>query len=105
MKKILIGIFALLLVVAVSANDKGEKTNNDTQNTATVVLSGTILDSNSGELLVGVDVQIEGANAKTYTDLDGSFLFENIKPDEYKLVANYISYKNVPKHKKKEPLF
>ena len=29
----------------------------------------------------------------TYTDFDGKFTFENIKPGEYKLVTNYISYK------------
>jgi hypothetical protein len=92
MKKLLISVFVLLLAVTVSANDKGEKTNTDTESTATVALSGTVLDSNSGELLVGVEVQIAGTSAKTYTDLDGNFTFENIKPGEYKLVTNYISY-------------
>ncbi|WP_372946915.1 carboxypeptidase-like regulatory domain-containing protein [Mariniphaga sp.] len=92
MKKLLIGVFALLLAVTVSANDKGEKTSTDTESKATVALSGTVLDSNSGELLVGVEVQIEGTTAKTYTDFDGNFTFENMKPGEYKLVTNYISY-------------
>ncbi|MBW6537161.1 MAG: carboxypeptidase-like regulatory domain-containing protein [Mariniphaga sp.] len=94
MKKLLIGVFALLLAVAVSAKDKGEKTNTDTESTATVALSGTVLDSNSGELLVGVEVKIEGTETKTYTDFDGNFTFGNMKPGEYKLVANYISYKS-----------
>jgi hypothetical protein len=30
---------------------------------------------------------------KTYTDFDGNFTFNNVKPGEYKVVANYISYK------------
>lgn len=93
MKKLLIGVFALLLAVAVTANDKGEKIKTDSESTATVALSGTVLDSNSGELLVGVELQIEGTTAKTYTDFDGNFTFNNVKPGEYKLVANYISYK------------
>ena len=29
---------------------------------------------------------------KTYTDLDGNFTFKNVKPGEYKVVTNYISY-------------
>lgn len=91
MKKLLIGVFALVLAVSVSANDKGEKTNTDTESTATVALSGTVFDSKSGELLVGVEVQIEGTTEKTYTDFDGNFTF-NVKPGEYKVVANYISY-------------
>jgi hypothetical protein len=92
MKKILIGIFALILTVAVSAKDKGEKLTIDNESTTTVALSGTVFDSDSGELLAGVEVQIEGTHTKTYTDFDGNFKFENIKPGEYKLVTSYISY-------------
>jgi protocatechuate 3,4-dioxygenase beta subunit len=82
-----------MLTVAVTANEKEGKTAVNSDNTATVALSGTVLDSNSGELLVGVEVQIEGTETKTYTDFDGNFTFDNMKPGEYKLVANYISYK------------
>ncbi len=92
MKKLLIGFFALMLTVSVTAKDKGEKSGTDSEGTAAVALSGTVFDSNSGELLVGVEVQLEGTDAKAYTDFDGNFSFENIKPGEYKLVTNYISY-------------
>jgi hypothetical protein len=92
MKKILIGFISIMLAVAVTANEKEGKTAADTDNAATVALSGTVLDSNSGELLVGVEVQIEGTDTKTYTDFDGNFSFDNMKPGEYKLVTNYISY-------------
>jgi protocatechuate 3,4-dioxygenase beta subunit len=93
MKKILIGFLSIMLAVAVTANEKEGKTAVNSDNAATVALSGTVLDSNSGELLVGVEVKIEGTDTKTYTDLDGNFTFDNMKPGEYKLVANYISYK------------
>jgi hypothetical protein len=58
-----------------------------------VVLVGSISDAKSGESLVGVEVKIEGTDLKTYTDFDGNFTFNNVKPGEYKVVANYISYK------------
>ena len=57
-----------------------------------MVLNGTVADENSGEALVGVEIKIEGTDLKTYTDFDGNFSFENVKPGEYKLVTNYISY-------------
>ncbi len=64
----------------------------DADNTASVVVSGSISDVKSGESLVGVEVKLEGTDLKTYTDFDGNFTFKNVKPGEYKVVANYISY-------------
>jgi protocatechuate 3,4-dioxygenase beta subunit len=93
MKKLMIGFISLMLVMVVSANEKDTKKSGDSDNTATVVLSGTVSDSGSGELLAGVEMKIEGTGIKTYTDFDGKFSFGNMKPGEYKLVANYISYK------------
>jgi len=89
----MIGFISLMLVLAVSAKEKGAKTNSETDSEATVALTGTITDSQSGELLAGVEVSIEGTGTKTYTDFDGNFLFQDIKPGEYKIVTNYISYK------------
>lgn len=88
----MIGFMSLMLVLAVSANEKEAKTNSKTDSEATVALTGTITDSQSGELLAGVEVNIEGTDTKTYTDFDGNFQFQDIKPGEYKIVTNYISY-------------
>jgi len=93
MKRLLIGFLSLILVMAVAANEKDKNKATDSDNTATVVLSGTVTDSGSGELLAGVEVKIEGTGVKTYTDFDGKFSIGNMKPGEYKLIANYISYK------------
>ena len=95
MKKILFGFLALILTVAVSAKENETKNASTTDNAASVVLVGSISDANSGESLVGVEVKIEGTDLKTYTDFDGNFTFNNVKPGEYKVVANYISYKPV----------
>jgi hypothetical protein len=95
MKKILFGFLALILTVAVTAKENEVKKEATTDNAASVVLVGSISDAKSGELLVGVEVKIEGTDLKTYTDFDGNFTFNNVKPGECKVVANYISYKPV----------
>ncbi|MCY1722577.1 carboxypeptidase-like regulatory domain-containing protein [Prolixibacteraceae bacterium Z1-6] len=93
MRKVLIAALLIISVVVVNAKESDTKTKtNDTENTATMLLSGSIADELSGESLVGVEVKIEGTDLKTYTDFDGNFSFQNVKPGEYKLVANYISY-------------
>ena len=91
MKQIFLALLLIMGTFAATAKDKEAKTN-DTENSATLVLSGTVADENSGEALVGVEVKIEGTDLKAYTDFDGNFSFENVKPGECKLVANYISY-------------
>jgi hypothetical protein len=93
MKKLIIGFLSIMLAVAVTANEEEGKTAGNSDNSATVALSGTVFDSTSGELLVGVEVTIDGTETKTYTDFDGNFSFDNMKPGEYKLVTSYISYK------------
>lgn len=91
MKKILLAAAMFLLAITLHAKDNETKAK-DTEASATIVLAGSIVDQNSGESLVGVEVKIEGTDMKTYTDFDGNFSFQNVKPGDYKLVANYISY-------------
>lgn len=92
MKKLLFATIIVFLAVAVNAKEKKGETTADSNSEATTLLTGTVADSGSGELLAGVEVQLEGTEMKTYTDFDGNFTF-NVKPGEYKVVANYISYK------------
>ena len=60
----------------------------------TNTITGVVLDKSTGELLTGVEVYVEGADLKTYTDFDGKFVFKNVKTGKYKVMANYISYGN-----------
>ena len=93
MKKLLFAFILALAVISVNAREKENKSATDADNTASVVVSGSISDMKSGESLVGVEVKLEGTDLKTYTDFDGNFTFKSVKPGEYKVVANYISYK------------
>jgi hypothetical protein len=99
MKKTLITLSFLTAVVFAFAgnNDKSENKNTTTETSpASVVnqvsISGKVIDFNSGEVLAGVEVMIEGSSKKVYTDFDGNFKIENLKPGAYNLIASYISY-------------
>lgn len=81
-------ILALFTIVAVAKEKNSKPVEAEL---ATVEISGSVADNLSGESLVGVEVKLEGTDLKTYTDFDGKFSF-NVKPGEYKVVANYISY-------------
>jgi hypothetical protein len=60
----------------------------------TCSVTGKVVDLNSGETLAGVVVSIEGTDTKVYTDLDGNFKIDQVKPGTYNLVLSMISYKN-----------
>lgn len=38
---------------------------------------------------------LEGTGYKTFTDMDGHFIFKDVKPGEYKLLVMMISYKTL----------
>ena len=57
-------------------------------------ISGKILDQNTSEELAGVTIQVEGTDLKAYSDIDGNFRIDGVKPGTYTLVLSYISYKD-----------
>ena len=59
----------------------------------TAAISGTVIDNNSGEMLAGVLVTVEGTALQAYTDLDGQFSIQGMSPGKYNLVLSLISYK------------
>lgn len=99
MKKFWISI-VIVLAVSISAIATPEKetekaagkTEQAAVNTA-VVLTGKVVDINTGESLVGAEITVEGQNLKVFTDLDGNFRIENLTPGNYNLVCSLISYK------------
>ncbi|MCD4697768.1 MAG: carboxypeptidase-like regulatory domain-containing protein [Bacteroidales bacterium] len=58
----------------------------------TISLSGKVIDFETGEALTGVEVILEGIAIKAYTDFDGNFKIEGVKPGNYNIIASYISY-------------
>lgn len=55
--------------------------------------TGKVIDSNTGEALIGVTVKIKELNIGTQTDLDGNFIIPNIDTNSpYTVEFSYISY-------------
>lgn len=93
MKKIFFSILFVTLLGITFANNENEITNNPKAAVPTIELVGKVVDLQSGEALAGVEISIEGTDTKVYTDFDGNFKIENVKPGDYSLIASYISYK------------
>jgi len=55
-------------------------------------LAGTIVDANTGESLIGANVQIIGTEMGAATDLKGLFVILNIPPGTITVKATYIGY-------------
>ncbi|MGB3618651.1 MAG: carboxypeptidase-like regulatory domain-containing protein, partial [Catalinimonas sp.] len=56
-------------------------------------ITGKVVDEETGEELIGVNVLIEGTTMGSSTDLSGVYNI-SIEPGTYNIVATYISYTN-----------
>jgi len=90
---IAIFLFSSSIIFAVNANEEKENTKKSESAVMTTSISGTILDKNTGEALVGVKIMVNGKEKVTYTDFEGFFEIGNITPGKHELKATYISYK------------
>lgn len=94
MKKLFLSIVLITFIgFAYAGNDNTKENKSETAVASTVSISGTVADFNTGEVLTGVELSIEGTDVKTYSDLDGNFNFKNLSPGEYDIIASFISYK------------
>lgn len=58
----------------------------------TGTIAGLVVDGETGETLIGVNVIIEGTTIGAATDLDGAFTIAEVAPGTYTLQASYIGY-------------
>lgn len=59
---------------------------------ANAMMSGVVIDLATGEGLAGATVVVEGTQTKAFTDLNGRFSINGLKPGTYDIKVNYISY-------------
>ncbi len=64
------------------------------QNTG--IVKGKVVDSQTQEALIGVNMIIQGTNNGFSTDLDGHYEFK-LSPGSYSIMASYIGYKSLEK--------
>lgn len=55
-------------------------------------ITGTIVDAESGESLIGANIIIKGTAIGATTDLDGHFTIKRVKPGSYDVVVSYIGF-------------
>lgn len=55
-------------------------------------LSGTVVDSKTGEPLIGATVILDGTTLGSSTDINGKFTINNIPPKTYNVTASYIGF-------------
>lgn len=58
-------------------------------------LQGRVIDSQTGEGLVGATLQITPGNKMSVSDTDGAFTFQGLSPRTYTLTATYLGYQKV----------
>lgn len=56
------------------------------------VLKGRVIDWESKDELIGVDIVLVGTDEKTMSDIDGHFRIEGLRPGLYDLRASYLGY-------------
>lgn len=86
-KTVLAFILAAISIVSFAREPVNDKDDSDL-----ITLKGTVSDKLSGESLTGAKVKLEGAEIVRYTDFNGRFTIENLKPGEYTVLVEYISY-------------
>ncbi len=55
-------------------------------------ISGVVTDKETGEPLPGINIIIEGSSMGAATDLDGSYVINNIPPGRYSIIASGVGF-------------
>ncbi len=84
MKQLAVFILGILMSFSIMAQKTG-------------AVSGTVIDANTQEELIGATISIEGTDLGTTTEFDGSYRLEDIPVGSYNLVASYVGYENFTK--------
>jgi hypothetical protein len=82
-------VLSLVLVLFLANPDK----ENVISNNETVNFYGMVVEEATGEPLTGVQVYIPEIDQEVYTDFDGNFELNNLKPGEYNVEISFISFK------------
>lgn len=104
MKTVLVIGISLLMTTSAFANsnisnNKEVKKSNETELVANVAsteslqLTGVVVDKKNNETLAGASILVDGR--KFYSDLDGKFSVNDVKPGKYEIVVELISYEPI----------
>ncbi|HFE65542.1 MAG TPA: TonB-dependent receptor [Caldithrix sp.] len=81
-------IFAILLIISLHL------TISFLQAGTTGKIAGKVVDAETGEGLIGVNILVEGTTLGAATDLDGYYVILNVPPGKYNITAMMIGYQD-----------
>ena len=58
----------------------------------TTNIFGVVIDAQTQEPLIGVNIFVEGTDKGTTTDFDGNYELKNITPGSYNITASYLGF-------------
>ncbi len=82
---------AFLLQVSIVKADEDNPENKE----KTCQVSGNVFDEHTGESLTGVKVTIIETGETTYTDFNGNYNFDKVKPGTYSINVSYVAYNKI----------
>lgn len=56
------------------------------------ILSGVVIDAETGEPLIGANIMLEDTNIGQSTNLEGEFQLMNVRPGTYNVIIRYVGY-------------
>jgi len=95
MKSLITIFFAGLLVAGLNHNmlASGGDDRKTSEAEMTASLKGKVVDQSTGEELTGVKVEIKEMQKEAYTDFEGNYRFNELRPGKYDVAVSFISYK------------
>ena len=78
MKKLITYLFTILFITSASSYAQSIK--------------GKIIDETNSDVLIGATVKIEGTKFGAITDLEGTYIIDNLTPGVYNILVSYIGY-------------
>jgi YbbR domain-containing protein len=91
----LIGLVLMLTATTAFSNKKSDAKAEPAKASVASILAGKVVDTQTGEELVGVAVKLAGTDRVCYTDLNGSFFFNGLTNGAYQVEVELISYQKV----------
>ncbi len=76
-------VYSILIIFIIQSNTLAQQGG---------IITGTVTDQSTGELLIGVNVVVIGTTKGAATDIDGNFIIKNLDAGEYSLKVSFISY-------------
>lgn len=82
------------LVIANDSKNQTSASNNRSDRSANAIITGTVIDKNSGDLLPGANIVLAGTQSGAATDLNGEFTIRAVRPGKYSVTVTYIGYRS-----------